>query len=118
MAIEVAREFFFFFSSRRRHTRFDCDWSSDVCSSDLPWLELGIQCPRCGNHGEPDGPWEANAWIRLIEEVVRSWEFRAESANGALILSANVEDESVDWESDTNLRFECMQRSEEHTSEL
>src|SRR2546430_10551885 len=28
---------FFFFSSRRRHTRFDCDWSSDVCSSDLAW---------------------------------------------------------------------------------
>src|SRR3990167_2656368 len=27
--------FFFFFTSRRRHTRFDCDWSSDVCSSDL-----------------------------------------------------------------------------------
>src|SRR2546430_4523576 len=27
--------FFVFFSSRRRHTRFDCDWSSDVCSSDL-----------------------------------------------------------------------------------
>src|SRR2546430_6853288 len=26
---------FFFCSSRRRHTRFDCDWSSDVCSSDL-----------------------------------------------------------------------------------
>src|SRR2546430_11826958 len=23
------------FSSRRRHTKFDCDWSSDVCSSDL-----------------------------------------------------------------------------------
>src|SRR3989475_8533762 len=27
--------YIFFFSSRRRHTRFDCDWSSDVCSSDL-----------------------------------------------------------------------------------
>src|SRR3989338_10975383 len=26
----------FFFSSRRRHTRWNCDWSSDVCSSDLP----------------------------------------------------------------------------------
>src|SRR6266480_8011947 len=26
---------FFFFSSRRRHTRLTCDWSSDVCSSDL-----------------------------------------------------------------------------------
>src|SRR2546430_11260514 len=34
---EVSRrlEEAFFFSSRRRHTIFDCDWSSDVCSSDL-----------------------------------------------------------------------------------
>src|SRR6266480_6528064 len=30
--------FFFFFSSRRRHTRLTCDWSSDVCSSDLPMI--------------------------------------------------------------------------------
>src|SRR2546421_9686420 len=29
---------FFFFSSRRRHTRSDRDWSSDVCSSDLAEL--------------------------------------------------------------------------------
>src|SRR5260370_9091797 len=44
----------FFFSSRRRHTRFKCDWSSDVCSSDLCWtsnLRLGhrrqseVRCP-------------------------------------------------------------------------
>src|SRR5260370_17709055 len=41
---------FFFFSSRRRHTRFKCDWSSDVCSSDLvatprllPNLKSGLQ---------------------------------------------------------------------------
>src|SRR5256886_15589381 len=33
---------FFFFSSRRRHTRFDCDWSSDVCSSDLVDLQCGL----------------------------------------------------------------------------
>src|SRR5947207_11023311 len=38
----------FFFSSRRRHTRSLCDWSSDVCSSDLlkaisPWC-----CPASG----------------------------------------------------------------------
>src|SRR3989475_12213737 len=32
---ELCFSAFFFFSSRRRHTRFDCDWSSDVCSSDL-----------------------------------------------------------------------------------
>src|SRR6266566_8990015 len=31
--------FFFFFSSRRRHTRLQGDWSSDVCSSDLFWLD-------------------------------------------------------------------------------
>src|SRR2546430_8634452 len=30
----------FFFSSRRRHTRFDCDWSSDVCSSDLEYWNI------------------------------------------------------------------------------
>src|SRR2546427_13284771 len=37
--------FFFFFSSRRRHTRFDCDWSSDVCSSDLA-LEVRMDSER------------------------------------------------------------------------
>src|SRR5260370_1598590 len=31
---------YFFFSSRRRHTRFKCDWSSDVCSSDLCTIDL------------------------------------------------------------------------------
>src|SRR5438309_8553715 len=31
--------FDFFFSSRRRHTRWNCDWSSDVCSSDLAGLD-------------------------------------------------------------------------------
>src|SRR5260370_8071918 len=42
----------FFFSSRRRHTRFKCDWSSDVCSSDLnghharPAALLRIRCTR------------------------------------------------------------------------
>src|SRR5438034_3111064 len=41
--------FFFFFSSRRRHSRSLCDWSSDVCSSDLEVRrkvqELGSQLP-------------------------------------------------------------------------
>src|SRR5438477_5736262 len=34
--------FFFFFSSRRRHTRLTCDWSSDVCSSDLLMRLSGV----------------------------------------------------------------------------
>src|SRR6266480_5435648 len=33
--LDRGQGFFFFFSSRRRHTRLTCDWSSDVCSSDL-----------------------------------------------------------------------------------
>src|SRR2546430_4252171 len=38
----------YFFSSRRRHTRFDCDWSSDVCSSDLDevYIEKFLARPR------------------------------------------------------------------------
>src|ERR1022692_5231183 len=40
---------FFFFSSRRRHTRLQGDWSSDVCSSDLCRCS---SCPRV---------WPANA---------------------------------------------------------
>src|SRR5256886_9106289 len=42
----------FFFSSRRRHTRFVCDWSSDVCSSDLD--ECWWSCAD-GRPGERDG---------------------------------------------------------------
>src|SRR2546421_5143658 len=34
---------FFFFSSRRRHTRSDRDWSSDVCSSDLVGVVPGVR---------------------------------------------------------------------------
>src|SRR6267142_3631703 len=33
---------FFFFSSRRRHTRLTCDWSSDVCSSDLYYAGVNL----------------------------------------------------------------------------
>src|SRR5256885_7407671 len=34
-ALRSRRNNVFFFSSRRRHTRLQGDWSSDVCSSDL-----------------------------------------------------------------------------------
>src|SRR6478672_5212361 len=45
----VRAYFFFFFSSRRRHTRSDRDWSSDVCSSDLPGRRTPRRtaAPRC-----------------------------------------------------------------------
>src|SRR5207245_8047975 len=43
----------FFFSSRRRHTRCYRDWSSDVCSSDLP-EQPGVRCrkPRGDQHDQ------------------------------------------------------------------
>src|SRR6267142_3952778 len=34
---------FFFFSSRRPHTSLTCDWSSDVCSSDLGDVRKSFQ---------------------------------------------------------------------------
>src|SRR3990167_5116919 len=48
----------FFFSSRRRHTRFDCDWSSDVCSSDLK-----LQCSADAVSGERE--WAEKRSVRL-----------------------------------------------------
>src|SRR5690242_9751968 len=51
---------FFFFSSRRRHTRLTCDWSSDVCSSDLEkWSTMAAMAERRMYHSSalllPDG---------------------------------------------------------------
>src|SRR5256886_11980295 len=47
---------FFFFSSRRRHTRFDCDWSSDVCSSDLGGRDRLCRADRAARLSSPLGP--------------------------------------------------------------
>src|SRR5260221_9260449 len=51
--------FFFFFQSRRRHTRSLCDWSSDVCSSDLDTRTTPnstcclLRSPRRTSHNRP-----------------------------------------------------------------
>src|ERR1039457_5255236 len=45
--------FDFFFSSRRRHTRLQGDWSSDVCSSDLSLAVHAPETPACILFGEP-----------------------------------------------------------------
>src|SRR5256886_10551838 len=45
-AVRGVARILFFFSSRRRHTRFDCDWSSDVCSSDLVTAGVDFQRQR------------------------------------------------------------------------
>src|SRR6266568_1696483 len=58
--------FCFFFSSRRRHTRWNCDWSSDVCSSDL-------RCPGSSS-AAPTG------WPRPPPAV--RWTKRSPKGNG------------------------------------
>src|SRR5256885_11127110 len=62
---------FFFFSSRRRHTRLQGDWSSDVCSSDLG-TEIIEEDPASGKRGFRfvRGPVFAN--IVLADEVNRT----------------------------------------------
>src|SRR6266566_6507400 len=59
---------FFFFSSRRRHTRLQGDWSSDVCSSDLGVGELSTR-----NHGLITG-WRILAILRIpMKNMVGPW---------------------------------------------
>src|SRR5437588_7278219 len=48
--------FVFFFSSRRRHTRSLCDWSSDLCSSDLQGAGTGGGSPRGGPPARSQDP--------------------------------------------------------------
>ena len=48
--------------------------------------------------------------FRLLEDVVRTWVFEPrKDADGSLTLVADTDSDDVDWESGTNLRFECAQ---------
>src|SRR5207237_5087776 len=55
----------FFFSSRRRHTRFKCDWSSDVCSSDLFFLHASMGC----NLPAPNGLFAARSTATIRRTI-------------------------------------------------
>src|SRR5256885_1131037 len=69
--------YIFFFSSRRRHTRLQGDWSSDVCSSDLKYKRIrykGIVCDRCGVEvTEKKVRRERMGHIKLVVPVVHIW---------------------------------------------
>src|SRR2546430_4712147 len=80
--------FFFFFSSRRRHTRFDCDWSSDVCSSDLDKCSayvsaaFGLACRGFGlKHArtEPYRPQTNGKAERFIRTLLSEWAYAGRS---------------------------------------
>src|SRR5689334_23546006 len=77
--------FFFFFSSRRRHTRWNCDWSSDVCSSDLGVTLSGALTPT-GLGTSAIVPliraglidWVVSTGANLYHDMHRSLGFRSE----------------------------------------
>src|SRR5438270_9682651 len=63
--------YYFFFSSRRRHTRFDCDWSSDVCSSDLD-----VRLAATGRSDEQEVRLLDDAFVLRLRATLRSEERR------------------------------------------
>src|SRR2546426_11278938 len=62
---------FFFFSSRRRHTRLQGDWSSDVCSSDLR--------NRAGARREGGGSARSSSSLGLVPELSHPGEHHREA---------------------------------------
>src|SRR6185369_5378776 len=71
---------FFFFSSRRRHTIFKCDWSSDVCSSDLGLIDFQTALGRMLREQNRDdylrGVSLAESESRYLENLRDTAEFR------------------------------------------
>src|SRR3989475_878008 len=97
----------FFFSSRRRHTRFDCDWSSDVCSSDLMKLGAHAISPFTANvTREP--PTNIQIRVGVRSTVAAAWR-KSSNAVAATTVASVVRRMAMG----TN-----RIRSEEHTSEL
>src|SRR5688500_20053743 len=60
---------FFFFSSRRRHTRLQGDWSSDVCSSDLGYTGLEQDAVEAGRQLRVDSVLEGH--IQKLHDRIR-----------------------------------------------
>src|SRR2546430_3676103 len=74
------------FSSRRRHTRFDCDWSSDVCSSDLAAI-LDCRFGRSDNRESLRRFFEVDAEciaIAVLWRLAQRGEIRAQLVERAL----------------------------------
>src|SRR5438132_10629940 len=82
----------FIFSSRRRHTRSLCDWSSDVCSSDL--VVITIEPGRAfgtGQHASTLGCLERLESLIARAEIGRaSCRERGKISEGAVLLEKNT----------------------------
>src|SRR2546430_9549109 len=88
----------FFFSSRRRHTIFDCDWSSDVCSSDLGGTPT-VASTTIKSGSEPPGTPAAPTAVITLSTSTTACVPRSRETPNTCARNSTV-------------------RSEEHTSEL
>src|SRR5438034_4338870 len=105
----------FFFSSRRLHTRSLCDWSSDVCSSDLFHQESPV----------PLGTRQFGVFGFLVAAFFRVTALAARFPAAEALLSGTVENKAVHAVAQIAREFQHLfggsrqfGRSEEHTSEL
>src|SRR2546427_12486816 len=119
----------FFFSSRRRHTRFDCDWSSDVCSSDLdlatraaPIARRTAQAARAA-----EGDLDAADWYELGVELEavepgeardayrRALELDAHHADAHVNLGRLLHEQGMIEEAERHYRL-ALRESPDHTT--
>src|SRR5438477_962155 len=100
LLVERRQAWYFFFSSRRRHTRLTCDWSSDVCSSDLLLL-LDLDLGGAADLDDGDTAGElGQALLELLAVVVRGGllDLGADLGDAALevgLLARTVDDRGV-----------------------
>src|SRR5690625_7759182 len=73
MGASPCSAFIFFFSSRRRHTRWPRDWSSDVCSSDLPSDHRAGRGPRAAARSARAPPPTRSEERRVGKECRTRW---------------------------------------------
>src|SRR5690625_7658355 len=90
--------FDFFFSSRRRHTRWPRDWSSDVCSSDLPReRRAGREDDAAGRDGPAAGDDPAILAVRVRHAKIgrASCRERGESTGVAVAITRIIGEERI-----------------------
>src|SRR5256885_12016059 len=111
----------FFFSSRRRHTRLQGDWSSDVCSSDLPGPHspchlqgplfpfFDAPLPACSGH-----PALAQGRSMVLHQQLAATQPFQHVLTGVPL----AKEELIEMQGRVDVVLPDSSRSEEHTSEL
>src|SRR6266566_6613883 len=95
----------FFFSSRRRHTRLQGDWSSDVCSSDLDpaGLIARLLAPFPAgsyvaiSHATPDTVPEVSDVERVFDEATTPAHVRSRARIRQLVAGMEIIEPGLTW---------------------